>query len=183
MARQPPVRGEQERSRGTSHRAAAARGPTCLPSMASRSLKKRVPNGTAQAGLIGYLLLSHRPEFHSFGNVARVMRSTMQTFPAVGLRSPSNTTEGRSVTFAIHSFPSGVLSRMPTAQSSYEATTNPSFAANDRKKSMWQLDNAATSASSGSTPEGSENGSGTVNGDADARTLALPSKSHSCARL
>src|SRR5262249_32550906 len=33
---------------------ALARGPTCLPSMASRSLKKRVANGTAQAGLIGF---------------------------------------------------------------------------------------------------------------------------------
>src|SRR5829696_9635249 len=43
------------------------------------------------------------------------------------------------------------------------------------------LDRAATSASSGSTADGSESGGLTARGDADARTRAPPSNSQSCA--
>jgi hypothetical protein len=48
---------------------------------------------------------------------------------------------------------------------------------------MWQLDAAATRASSGSTAAGSDIGTGTDNGDDDAGTVSPPSKRHSCARL
>src|SRR5262252_3778204 len=79
MARQPPVRGEQERSRGTSHRAAAARGPTCLPSMASRSLYRTEPLKLALLDTFCFPIdLNFTPD--RVGNVARVMGSTMQTF-------------------------------------------------------------------------------------------------------
>ena len=90
---------------------------------------------------------------------------------------------GRNVTLLIHSRPSSVLASTPLARSSYDATTNPFRAANDRKNSMWQLDSAATNASSGSTPAGSERGTRTTCGDDEARTIAPPSNSHSCARL
>ena len=48
---------------------------------------------------------------------------------------------------------------------------------------MWQLEAAATSASSGSTASARESGTGTDIGDEDAGTLTPPSKDHSCARL
>jgi hypothetical protein len=48
---------------------------------------------------------------------------------------------------------------------------------------MWQLDSAATSASSGSTPAGSEKGTRTTLGEDEAGTSAPPSKLQRCARL
>src|SRR5687768_14364524 len=48
---------------------------------------------------------------------------------------------------------------------------------------MWQDAMAATNASSGSTPAGSESGGGTTSGEAEAGTSAPPSKVHRCARL
>ncbi|KGS86909.1 hypothetical protein X976_3602 [Burkholderia pseudomallei MSHR7500] len=45
---------------------------------------------------------------------------------------------------------------------------------------MWQLDSAATNASSGSTAVGSENGTRTTCGELDAGTRTPPSKRHSC---
>ena len=56
------------------------------------------------------------------------------------------------------------------------------LAASDRNHSMWQLEVAATSASSGSTPAGSDSGTGTDSGDDEAGTRAPPSNTHSCAR-
>src|SRR5262245_18820720 len=95
--------------------------------MASLSMKNRVPNGTAQAGLILDTFcfpidLNFTPD--RVGNVARVMGSTMQTFnfPCSGSAFSLKYYARTQRDLAIHSFPSGVL------------TTNPSFAANDRKK-------------------------------------------------
>jgi hypothetical protein len=48
---------------------------------------------------------------------------------------------------------------------------------------MWQLEIAATNASSGSTASARDRGGGTKAGEADAATLTPPSKRHSCARL
>ena len=48
---------------------------------------------------------------------------------------------------------------------------------------MWQLEMAATSASSGSTADGSEQGTGTESGDDDPGTSAPPSNRHTCRRL
>jgi hypothetical protein len=48
---------------------------------------------------------------------------------------------------------------------------------------MWQLEIAATNASSGSTAAASEYGSGTECGDDDPATSAPPSKRHACRRL
>src|SRR5580693_5872384 len=48
---------------------------------------------------------------------------------------------------------------------------------------MWQLDNEATSASSGSTPAGSEKGTRTTLGEDEAGTTAPPSNVQLCARL
>src|SRR5215510_3741210 len=45
---------------------------------------------------------------------------------------------------------------LPFSDPSGVLTTNPSFAANDRKKSMWQLDNAAKEGFVVKTPEGKE---------------------------
>jgi len=49
--------------------------------------------------------------------------------------------------------------------------------------SMWQLDSAATNASSGSTFSATACGNGTMCGDADAGTTRPPSNAHSWARL
>ena len=48
---------------------------------------------------------------------------------------------------------------------------------------MWQLESEATSASSGSTPAGSEKGIRTTLGDDEAGTTAPPSNAQLCARL
>src|SRR5262245_53263503 len=48
---------------------------------------------------------------------------------------------------------------------------------------MWQLDSAATSASSGSTASAREKGTFTDNGEEEAETFTPPSNDHSCARL
>ena len=48
---------------------------------------------------------------------------------------------------------------------------------------MWQLDSEATNASSGSTPAASDQGAGTMCGQAEAGTTAPPSKLQLCARL
>jgi hypothetical protein len=48
---------------------------------------------------------------------------------------------------------------------------------------MWQEATAATSASSGSTPAGSDIGTGTTAGDEDPTIAAPPSKCHSWRRL
>src|SRR5690606_38312496 len=48
---------------------------------------------------------------------------------------------------------------------------------------MWQLESEATKASSGSTEDSSDWGSGTTCGELDAGTFAPPSNRHSCARL
>ena len=48
---------------------------------------------------------------------------------------------------------------------------------------MWQEDKEATNASSGSTPAGSDIGTGTTCGLDEAGTTAPPSNAHSCARL
>ena len=48
---------------------------------------------------------------------------------------------------------------------------------------MWQLAALATNASSGSTASGSAQGIGTICGDAEAGTIAPPSKFQLCARL
>lgn len=48
---------------------------------------------------------------------------------------------------------------------------------------MWQLARLATSSSSGSTPAGSENGTGTTCGDDDPGTLVPPSKRSTWRRL
>ena len=48
---------------------------------------------------------------------------------------------------------------------------------------MWQLEVAATSASSGSTASATEYGTFTVRGDEEARTVAPPSNDHSWPRL
>src|SRR6187401_816996 len=61
--------------------------------------------------------------------------------------------------------------------------TNFFMAANDRKKSMWQLASEATNASSGSTAFGFDNGSFTTCGEEEAGTVTPPSNSHWCARL
>ena len=63
------------------------------------------------------------------------------------------------------------------AQSSYEAITNPSFAANDRKKACGSSTTPRRAPPLDRLPKDPKNGSGTINGDADACTLALPSKS------
>jgi hypothetical protein len=47
---------------------------------------------------------------------------------------------------------------------------------------MWQLDTAATYASSGSTLAGLDQGAGTTEGDGDAGTTTPPSKVHVCSR-
>ena len=48
---------------------------------------------------------------------------------------------------------------------------------------MWQLDREAIIASSGSTAEASDIGTGTLSGADDAGTTAPPSKVQMCARL
>ncbi len=48
---------------------------------------------------------------------------------------------------------------------------------------MWQLEIAATKASSGSTFSATDQGSGTTWGDEEAGTLTPPSNSHQWARL
>jgi hypothetical protein len=48
---------------------------------------------------------------------------------------------------------------------------------------MWQLDSAATNASSGSTAEGSENGARTTSGELDPGTSVPPSKRQRWRRL
>jgi hypothetical protein len=48
---------------------------------------------------------------------------------------------------------------------------------------MWQLDSAATSASSGSTASVRDSGSRTDSGEDEAGTVTPPSKAHVCARL
>ena len=57
------------------------------------------------------------------------------------------------------------------------------LAAIERKVSMWQLDTAATNASSGSTASSRERGSGTTDGDEDAATVMPPSNDHEWLRL
>ncbi len=47
---------------------------------------------------------------------------------------------------------------------------------------MWQLDKAATSASSGSTPAGFDHGAGTTAGEEDAGTVKPPSNVQVCSR-
>ena len=47
---------------------------------------------------------------------------------------------------------------------------------------MWQLEMDATNASSGSTCAGLENGAGTTEGEADARTVTPPSNVQVCSR-
>src|SRR5262249_39650731 len=47
---------------------------------------------------------------------------------------------------------------------------------------MWQLETAATNASSGSTFAGFEYGRGTTEGDGEAGTVMPPSNSHVCSR-
>jgi len=48
--------------------------------------------------------------------------------------------------------------------------------------SIWQLDTAATNASSGSTYAGFENGTGTTDGEEEAGTVIPPSKDQVCSR-
>lgn len=47
---------------------------------------------------------------------------------------------------------------------------------------MWQLEIAATNASSGSTAAGFENGGRTMDGEGEAETTAPPSNDHVCSR-
>ncbi len=48
---------------------------------------------------------------------------------------------------------------------------------------MWQLESAATKASSGSTASARDSGNGTTEGEADAATSMPPSKRHAWPRL
>ena len=48
---------------------------------------------------------------------------------------------------------------------------------------MWQLESAATKASSGSIAAGSDMGSGTTCGEEEAGSSRPPSKRHVCRRL
>jgi len=48
---------------------------------------------------------------------------------------------------------------------------------------MWQLESAATSASSGSTAASTDSGTRTTCGEEDAGTSIPPSKRQECARL
>jgi len=79
--------------------------------------------------------------------------------------------------------PASFVAITPVASSRYDSTASPASAAIGRSHSMWQPDSAATYASSGSTPAGSESGTRTTCGELDASTTAPPSKRHRCARL
>src|SRR5262245_15996364 len=93
----------------------------------------------------------------------------------LGRRSPANVTFGRKTTSVIAILPSAPLASVPAASSSYASTTKPPPAASARNHSMWQLDSAATSASSGSTAAGSDSGGRTALGELDAGTSSPPS--------
>jgi hypothetical protein len=83
----------------------------------------------------------------------------------------------------IATLPCATLVSSPAASSSYRSTTKPRLPAIARKNSMWQLDSAATSASSGSTASSADIGSGTDEGADDAGTSTPPSKRQVWRRL
>ena len=68
---------------------------------------------------------------------------------ALGGVAPEKRTRGRSSTRVMAIRPSAFFSMWPTASSSYESTVSRLRAAIARNESMWQLDSAMTSASSG----------------------------------
>jgi diguanylate cyclase (GGDEF)-like protein len=84
---------------------------------------------------------------------------------------------------APHTTRSGVADLAERVRKRIESHDLPRFAAMARNVSMWQLERAATKASSGSTASVTDIGSGTTSGEADAGTLTPPSKRHSCPRL
>jgi hypothetical protein len=107
--------------------------------------------------------LAHRDGRYGFATVTLVLTElAMKQFScaawcilssssALGLRSPLHVIFGRCSTRVIAILPSAFFSMWPTASSSYESSTNLCFQAIARNVSMWQLESAATKASSGST--------------------------------
>jgi len=73
--------------------------------------------------------------------------------------------------------------RTPQGSSLYSATRQPPAAASDRNHSMWQLERAATRASSGSTAASTDIGTRTTCGEDEAGTSTPPSKCQVWPRL
>ena len=102
--------------------------------------------------------------------------------PAVGRLAPAYRTRGLSTTELTQSAPRSFFVVTPTASSSYASTSSPSREATQRKLSMWQLEMAATYASSGSTAAALEKGGRTACGEGEAGTTTPPSKCQVCSR-